>query len=289
MFENNLHMLNARAIISAVKMRYRVGFLVTMFITTVVGILFIEPLPQSIAYHGFVDTRAWLGIANIGNVASNVLFAIAGAYGLYFVFGPQGQCIFANSADRWPYAFFFLGAALVSFGSAYYHLAPDNARLFWDRLPMTIAFMALFSIFIADRIDQRIGVKLLLPILVMAGIISVFYWDWSETVGRGDLRFYFLVQFYPIVALPIICWLFPKGRYTSDRSLIWLIAWYAPAKVLEIFDAEVFSILGNIVSGHSLKHLASSVTIFVVIRMLADSRRSLSEVNFKFPSQQKSS
>ena len=278
-------MLNARAIISAVKVRYRVGFLVIMFVAAVAGILFIEPLPQSIAYHGFVDTRAWLGIANFGNVASNVLFAVAGAYGLYFVFGPQGRHIFTNSADRWPYAFFFLGAALVSLGSAYYHLAPDNARLFWDRLPMTIAFMALFSVFIADRIDQRIGVQLLLPILVVAGIFSVLYWDWSETVGRGDLRFYLLVQFYPVVALPVICWLFPKGRYTSGRSLVWLIAWYALAKVFEIFDAEVFSILGNTASGHSLKHLAASVAIFVVINMLAASRRSHSKADFNFPSQ----
>jgi hypothetical protein len=157
-------------------------------------------------------------------------------------------------------------------GSAYYHAAPDNARLFWDRLPMTVAFMALFSAFIADRINQRIGVQWLLPILVVAGIASVFYWDWSESVGRGDLRFYFLVQFYPIVALPVICWLFPKGRYTSGRYLAWLIAWYAVAKGLELFDVQVFALLGGTVSGHTLKHLASAVATLVVVRMLAASQ-----------------
>ncbi len=257
-------------------MRFRVGFLVTMFVVAVLGILILEPLPQSLAYHRFADTRSWLGIANFSDVASNVLFAVAGVYGLYFVFGHQGRQIFIKSADRWPFALFFLGVALVSLGSAYYHLAPDNARLFWDRLPMTIAFMALFSIFIADRIDQRIGVQLLLPLLVIAGIISVIYWDWSESAGRGDLRFYILVQFYPVIALPVICWLFPKGHYTSNRSLIWLIAWYALAKIFEIFDAEVYSILGNIVSGHSLKHLASSISVIVIINMLAASPQSSS-------------
>ena len=168
----------------------------------------------------------------------------------------------------------FVGVGLVSVGSAYYHAAPDNGRLFWDRLPMTVAFMALFSMLIADRIHRRAGVQWLLPILVVAGAASVLYWDWSEASGRGDLRFYLLVQSFPIVALPVICWLFPEGRYTRNRHLAWMIAWYALAKVLETFDRQVFALLGDTVSGHSLKHLAASVAVLMVVRMLAASRRS---------------
>jgi hypothetical protein len=138
---------------------------------------------------------------------------------------------------------------------------------------MTVAFMSLFAIFIADRIDRRIGGQELLPILIVAGVASVFYWAWSEAMGRGDLRFYYLVQFYPIIALPVICWLFPKGRYTNNKSLAWLIGWYALAKILETFDPQVFAMLGDTVSGHTLKHLASSSAVFVVIRMLTHPTR----------------
>ena len=275
MFEAGVYPLNARASMSGVDARYRIGTLVAMLAAALAGLFFLEPISQSAAYHGFVDTRSWLGIPNFGDVVSNLLFAVAGGFGLWQVLGPAGRHIFGDPAERWPYAFFFIGAALVSVGSAYYHAAPDNARLFWDRLPMTVAFMALSSAFIADRIHQRIGVQWLLPILVVVGIASVYYWEWSESVGRGDLRFYYLVQFYPIVALPVICWLFPRGRYTSGRYLAWMIAWYALAKGLETFDPQVFAFLGDTASGHSLKHLASAVTVFVVIRMLGREDRTI--------------
>ncbi len=260
--------------IERIDVRYRAGFLVAMFISAAVGVFYLEPVPQSLLYHEFVDTRSWLGIANFGDVMSNLPFAVTGGFGLCYVLGPAGRGIFDHQADRWPYAIFFIGVALVSAGSAYYHLEPDNARLFWDRAPMTVAFMALFSAFIADRVHRRIATYWLLPTFLCAGFLSVVYWDWSESLGRGDLRWYFLVQFYPIIALPVICWLFPSGRYTSGRHLAWLIGWYAAAKVLEFLDVEAFELLGHTVSGHTLKHLASAIAVLVVIRMIAFSRSS---------------
>lgn len=249
--------------------RIRVGFLVAMFIAATVAVFSLEPIPQSLLYHGFADTRSWLGIANFGDVISNLPFAVTGGFGLWYVLGPAGRGIFGHRADRWPYGVFFIGVVFVSAGSAYYHLAPDNARLLYDRLPMTIAFMALFAAFIADRVHRRIGIFWLLPIFLCAGLLSVVYWDWSETLGQGDLRWYILVQFTPIVALPVICWLFRKGRYTSGRHLAWLIGWYATAKLLEFLDAEMFELLGHTLSGHTLKHLASGIAVLVVIRMIA--------------------
>ena len=250
-------------------MKYRSGFLVALLVVAIICLSFFDPIPQSLEYHGFADTRSWLGIANFGDVMSNVPYALAGGVGLWAIFGAAGRNWFVQPADRWPYIIFFTGVALVGAGSAYYHLAPGNERLVWDRLPMTIAFMALFAAFIADRIDRRIGTYWLLPLLVAAGILSVAYWAWTEALGRGDLRWYAIVQFYPIVALPIICWLFPGGRYTTGRHLAWLLAWYVVAKVLEHFDASVLNLLGNTISGHALKHVASGLAALVVIRMLA--------------------
>ena len=261
-----------QALIERSDARYRAGFLVVMFIAAAVGVFTLEPIPQALSYHDFADTRSWLGIANFGDVVSNLAFAVTGGLGLCTVLGPAGRDIFGHRADRWPYAVFFIGVALVSAGSATYHLAPDNARLFWDRAPMTIAFMALFAAFIADRVHRKIGIFWLLPVLLCAGLTSVVYWDVSESLGQGDLRWYFLVQFYPIAAMPVICWLFPAGRYTSGRHLAWLIGWYAAAKLLEFLDAEIFQLLGHTLSGHTLKHLASGIAVLVVIRMIASPR-----------------
>ncbi len=262
-------MSQPQAFIERTNATYRAMFLVAMFIAAIVGVFTLEPIPQPLSYHGFADTRSWLGIANFGDVMSNLPFAVTGGFGIWYVLGPSGRRIFGHRADRWPYAVFFIGVALLSAGSAYYHLAPDNARLFWDRLPMTIAFMALFSAIIADRVHRGIGIFWLLPMLLCAGLASVVYWDFSESLGRGDLRGYILVQFYPMVALPVICWLFPSGRYTNGRHLAWLIGWYAAAKLLEFLDAEIFVLLGHALSGHTLKHLASGIAVMVVIRMIA--------------------
>jgi hypothetical protein len=89
-----------------------------------------------------------LGVANFLNVASNLPFLTVGVLGLKSLFrhgavGPQGPV--QERAERWPLLVLFAGVLLTAFGSAYYHLAPDNDRLVWDRLPMTVAFMRLFA------------------------------------------------------------------------------------------------------------------------------------------------
>lgn len=42
-------------------------------------------------------------------------------------------------------AVLFAGVLLTSAGSTWYHLAPTNDSLVWDRLPMTLGFMGLFA------------------------------------------------------------------------------------------------------------------------------------------------
>ena len=249
--------------------KQRVAILLAMFVASVAAILFVAPIPQDPAYHLFADDRPLLGMANFGNVMSNLGFAVVGVMGLWSVFGPRRLELFDSPQNAWPYQTFFMAVGLVGLGSAYYHLAPDNAPLFWDRLPMTIAFMALFYAILADRvagISQRC--RWLLPLLVAAGIASLLYWHWTESLGRGNLQFYALVQFYPMLALPVICWLFPKSRYTGGGYLVWVIFWYAAAKGLEHFDGEIFALLGHTVSGHSLKHLASAMATFMLWRMV---------------------
>ena len=133
---------------------------------------------------------------------------------------------------------------------------------------MSIAFMAFCSAIIADRIDAKAGNVWLLPMLIGLGLVSLVYWNWTESLGRGDLRFYGFVQFYPMIAIPAICLLFPEYRYLSSRCIAWVAAWYALSKLLEHFDREVFDFLRHSVSGHTLKHLAAATAALVVLRML---------------------
>ncbi|PYU18912.1 MAG: hypothetical protein DMG30_26090 [Acidobacteria bacterium] len=120
------------------------------------------------------------------------------------------------------YAVFFLGVALTSIGSAYYHWAPDNGRLVWDRLPMSIAFMSLLAAIITERITVNAGLRSLLPLMAL-GIASVLYWHLTELKGQGDLRLYGLVQFYPVMAIPLLLTLFP-ARYTRSADLFVAVA-----------------------------------------------------------------
>ena len=160
---------------------------------------------------------------------------------------------------------FFTGVLLTAFGSAWYHLAPSTPRLFWDRLPMTIAFTALFAAMIAERISIYWSRMLLLP-MVFAGVASVVMWRVSEDNGAGDLRFYLFVQLFPMVALPLMMILF-KPRYSRGGELV-VVLFYAGAKALEHFDAKVWESTSATVSGHSLKHVVAALAIWFVLDML---------------------
>ena len=138
-------------------------------------ISFLQPIHQDPAYHRFADARAWLGVPNAWNVWSNLPFVIVGLAALQWL---ARQPV----PHRKMWAVFFIGITLTGFGSAYYHWNPNNDTLVWDRLPMTISFMAFFAALLAERVSERAGNWLLMPLLA-AGIGSVVYWHYTD-----DLR-----------------------------------------------------------------------------------------------------
>ena len=161
------------------------------------------------------------------------------------------------------YVLFFAGVALVNFGSGYYHLWPGNETLVWDRLPMTFAFMALFAVIIAEFASLKVSRLVLWP-LVVFGVFSVFYWHFTESAGRGDLRLYALVQFLPMLLIPLLLLLF-KPRFTLTSGYWALLLAYVLAKVFEYYDEGLFESLGFI-SGHSLKHIVAALGVFLLLR-----------------------
>ncbi len=233
--------------------------LLLVAIAAIVATAFVEPLPQPLAYHDFADQRTLLGVPNFWNVVSNLPFLFVGIAGMWRLrrSGVDPQ--------RMALRLFFFGVALTAFGSGYFHLAPDNFTLVWDRLPMTIGFMALFSFVMGAYISPRLGRGALLPLLLL-GLASVAYWHFTEQAGLGDLRFYGLVQFLPMLLIPLIMVLFRATRIRSV-TLIWVLVWYGLSKVLEHFDDQVFSAVG-LLSGHSLKHLAAAVATAIILNQV---------------------
>lgn len=241
----------------------RNGAILAITALSVAAALLLPGAPQPPGYHVFADRRTFLGVANALDVLSNGAFLLAGLAGLWIAFRPR--TVFAQPAERWPYAVFFVGVLLTALGSAWYHLAPDNERLFWDRLPMTIAFMSLLAAQVGDRIDPRAGRALLLPLLAI-GAASVVYWRATERAGAGNVVPYGVLQAYSVVILLLIALWLPS-RYTRGGDVYAVFACYVAAKIAESFDDRLYE-LGHVVSGHTLKHLAAAAGAFVVCRML---------------------
>ena len=258
--------------------------LIVVIALLVTGLTFtFPPIAQNPAYHDFADKRECLGIPNFGDVMSNLPFLFFGLMGVGAAVYSARSGLFTMNGERIPWQVFFVGAFLVGFGSGYYHWEPNNHTLVWDRLPMTLAFMSFFSVVIMERLNEKGGL-VFLPVLLIAGAASVFYWDHTESLGHGDLRPYALVQFLPMLLLPLMFWLLP-ARYSGLKYLGYALLWYVLAKVLEHFDRGVFAMTGEVISGHTLKHISASIAVLMMVlyvkrrKIISASGRTMSAIN----------
>jgi hypothetical protein len=235
--------------------RYRAGLLLFIAACSVLATALHGRIPQDPAYHLFADTRPFAGIVNFGDVFSNLPFLMVGLYGL------SRSRRLAEPKCKSAYLTLSWGILLVSLGSAYYHYSPSTPTLLWDRLPMTVAFMALFSLLLEERVTE--SRRTLLPLLA-AGIASAAYWYWTESRGAGDLRPYILVQFLPILLIPLILALYPP-KYLANNLLVAALTLYVAAKIFESYDRQVLASI-SLLSGHTIKHLLAGAATLCIIR-----------------------
>jgi hypothetical protein len=241
------------------------GWLLTgSLVACIIAAVLVPAMPQPLSYHAFADCRALWSIPNFGNVVSNLPFLVGGALGIALVLRGGGQ--FIDPRESLPYLVFFTGALLTSFGSAWYHLAPDNPRLVWDRLPMTLGFAGLVSAALAERADPRL-LRMLWPLLAV-GAFTVLYWYATERAGRGNLIPYGLYQGWSVLAIVLLIALFPARRYSHGQMLIWAAIWYGLAKAFETTDLAVYRLTGGVISGHTIKHVLAAGAVFAVLRGL---------------------
>ena len=225
------------------------------FLLILIGVLglllliFLEPIKQSQAYHDFSDNQAFSCVSNFWNVMSNIPFLIIGVWGMLK--------LDSIAKNKLHYFILFLGIALISIGSGYYHLNPNDSTLIWDRLPMTIALMSLFSIVISEFVSYSKGKLILFPTLTL-GVFSVLYWSYS-----GDLKLYILVQSLPILAMPVIL-VFFNSKYTLTYGYWLLLITYLVAKLFEYYDNQIYEMIGTL-GGHPLKHFMASVGLAILL------------------------
>lgn len=245
--------------------RRRVGALLLVLVVVVTALLlWLPPLAQPLEYHRFADGRAWLGVPNFLNVVSNAAFVLVAALGLRAAAGTAGV-----GAARLPYAVLFIALAATGIGSAYYHLAPDNHTLFWDRLPMSVAFAALVAAVVGERWSSRAGLWSL-AVLVFAGMGTVLWWRYSAALGGENILPYVFFQGGALLAVLILLLL--PARYSHGAYLLAGVVLYALALGAELFDRLIFS-WGQWLSGHTVKHVLAALAVYQVVRMLRRRRR----------------
>ena len=239
----------------------RLWILSGLAVATLIVLSVLQPIPQAPEYHQFADQQQIWGIPNCWNVISNFPFLITGPMGLVWFFRSRP----AGGVEGAMLLSLFTGITLTGLGSAWYHWEPNNDTLVWDRLPMTLVFMSFFALIISDFIDKTAGQQAFW-ILLALGVGSVFYWWYTESVQEGDLRLYIFVQFFPMLAIPLILLL-----YREPLPYKWQIAWifgaYILAKVAESLDELIYEKL-QVISGHPVKHLFAGLATYYIYRLV---------------------
>lgn len=221
----------------------------TLILICLGSFIYLFSLPaitQDPIYHQFIDTRMFAEIPNTQDVLSNLVFILVGFLGLK-------EALKNKVKGQTAWIAFFASIILVAPGSAYYHWSPNNFTLVWDRLPMSLAFMALFIGLMSEHISPIS--ERFLPGALLLGVSSVIIWAIT-----GDLRFYFWIQFSSFLVIPIILFMF-SSRYTHKLFYGFTLLFYGLAKWSEIKDREIFNWSHNLLSGHTLKHVLAAIGI----------------------------
>ncbi len=230
-----------------------------LVVAAVIALVLHGPIAQWPDYHRFADARALAGLPNALDVLSNLPFAVVAVWG-WATLAPRRHAL----AIGWPGWMLFLAALFATaVGSTWYHLAPDDFRLLFDRLPIALACAGLLVAVYAETQHSRHAATLA-ALLALAALGSVLWWYATQQRGAGDLRPYALLQFAPLVLVPL--WQATEPAPRGERvAFAAAIGCFVLAKLAEVYDRQVFEYVG-LLSGHTLKHvLAAAASALVVI------------------------
>lgn len=207
--------------------------LITLLPAGLAAIAFAFPLALPAHYHDFADTSAFAGLQPFGDAASNLIFLVAGGI----------VALHARHGHEWLLA---CALALTCAGSWYYHLAPDDARLLVDRLPMALAFAAMGAIALFPAAPGRAGLFAAAGSILLA-LAAI------HACTSGNQTFWAAGQIYILLLVGLAAQR-PEMRAAALSAFLL----YGAAKLFETFDGQVLGLTGFI-SGHTIKHLLAGL------------------------------
>lgn len=219
--------------------------------------LFAPGVGQPAGFHAFAEQRALWGIPHALDVLSNLPFAIAGLVGLA-VLGRVPQDAMPPVQRRCA-RLFFVGLLVTAAGSSWYHLAPHDPGLAIDRLSMSVAFAGLLGLVAACGVSERAGRALMAALLLCAPAAVA---QWYVT---GNLLPWVLGQGAGMVLIVLVAAFAPRPAQGLDVRWVFVLLAYAVAKLLELGDHQVFHASGELLSGHTLKHVVAAFAAWPVI------------------------
>lgn len=246
---------------------HRVVLLCSMAGLALLALIALGPVAQPAHYHHFADAASLAGIPHFADVVSNIPFLVIAAAG----FGAAARAV-ADAALLRAWRFFFAAIGLTAAGSAFYHWAPTDFTLVWDRIPIALACGALLCCFLGERVSRRWLAPHVLAGVAGAAALSVLWWYTGQRAGTGDLRPYLAFQIAPMLLIPCGLVLFRGTGTVGARWWLAALALYAVAKGFELRDHEVLHAT-DWVSGHTLKHLVAAMAAGCFVAGLAAVRR----------------
>lgn len=219
-------------------------------------------------YHHFIDNRKLLGIQNLMDVVSNILFFIVSIYTAWSLNknNTQGSLFKNLKTNQLNVNIVLTGCMLVGFGSAFYHLAPSDHRLMWDRLPMTIVFSGIVSHAIThlNLLPKNWSITKMSCSYLALSLFSVVLWYVGTLINQNWIGLYSFVQFGGIILLLYLAGsAYSLKDNTYLKMIMKVIGLYIVAKVAEHYDHQIFDFTYNIISGHSIKHMVSALALLV--------------------------
>jgi hypothetical protein len=211
--------------------------------------------------HDYADQRAVWGIPCALDVLSNLPFALMGALGLFQLARLPRQA--PDRAQRLCAGLFFAGLLVTALGSSWYHLRADDPGLAVDRIAMSVAFAGLLGLLAATRISGRSGIALAIALLVLAPL-SVLAW-----LLTGNVLAWAVVQFGGLLLVLLLPATVPPLPGALDVRWILVVAAYALAKLFELADHVVYAATGELLSGHTIKHVAAALAAWPVLAAIA--------------------
>lgn len=209
------------------------------------------PVPERADHNVFADQRGWMGVANAGDVLSNLAFLAVGIAGLV--------ALGRRLVDAPATAAFLASLLATAAGSAWYHWAPDDARLLAYRLPNALLAMSLLAAVLGDGWARARQAALLSGCLLAA----VAGTAWS--MHSGDLRAFLATQLVPFVV--VIAWQWTRPRPAAERAAFTLaLAAFVASQWAQAHDRAALLAVG--ISGHTFKHLLAAVATALIARAL---------------------